>query len=61
MNFNRDVLLGNIGGQLGLFLGMSILTFAEIVEIIGELIRTCIVYGKTTKNTRQQPTPVTHW
>lgn len=35
MNFGT--LLGNLGGQLGLFLGISILTFAEIFEILFEM------------------------
>ena len=33
-----DVLFGNIGGNLGLFVGMSILSFIEMIEVIIQLI-----------------------
>lgn len=35
-------LLGNLGGQLGLFLGMSFLSFVELFEIIFILSWECI-------------------
>jgi hypothetical protein len=35
---NGDQLLGNIGGNLALFAGMSILSFVEILELIIEII-----------------------
>jgi hypothetical protein len=35
---NGDQLLGNIGGNLALFAGMSALSFVEIVELIIEII-----------------------
>lgn len=35
---NGDQLLGNIGGNLALFAGMSALSFVEIIELIVELI-----------------------
>ncbi len=35
---NGDQLLGNIGGNLALFAGMSALSFVEILELIIELI-----------------------
>ena len=31
-------LISNIGGLLGLFLGMSFLSFLELVEIVNEII-----------------------
>jgi hypothetical protein len=34
-----DSLLGSIGGHIGLFLGMSVLTFCEVIEIICEMVR----------------------
>ncbi|RNA30566.1 amiloride-sensitive sodium channel subunit beta [Brachionus plicatilis] len=41
-------LLGNLGGQLGLFLGVSVLTFAEIFEIIFEL--SILIFNTKVKN-----------
>ncbi|RNA25225.1 acid-sensing ion channel 1-like isoform X1 [Brachionus plicatilis] len=38
---NFGSLLGNLGGQLGLFLGVSFLTFAELVEIF---VQMAIIY-----------------
>jgi hypothetical protein len=38
-----DILLGNIGGVLGLFIGISMLSFIEIIELLLEIIR--IVYN----------------
>lgn len=35
---NGDQLLGNIGGNLALFAGMSALSFVEIIELIIELV-----------------------
>ena len=35
---NGDQLLGNIGGNLALFAGMSALSFVEIIELIIEII-----------------------
>lgn len=43
-------LLANIGGKLGLFLGVSILSFLEIVEIIFEVIRHYILQIKFNPN-----------
>jgi hypothetical protein len=31
-------LIASIGGNLGLFIGISFLSFAEIIEILGEII-----------------------
>jgi acid-sensing ion channel 5 len=39
-----DTLLGNIGGMLGLFLGMSLLSLVEILELILELFRACFCF-----------------
>lgn len=44
-----DVLLGNIGGSLGLFLGMSFLTVIELFEITLEIIRTLYIHRKQKK------------
>ena len=33
-----DTVMPNIGGHLGLFLGMSVLTFVEVIELIFEII-----------------------
>jgi hypothetical protein len=41
-----DTLLGNIGGQLGLFIGISILSVVEMFEILFEIIRTIIDHKK---------------
>ena len=35
--FNWEVLLANIGGQLGLFTGFSVLTALEILELLYDL------------------------
>jgi len=40
-------LFGNIGGNLGLFLGMSILTFVEIIELLVNII--LVLLDKTEK------------
>jgi len=34
-----DALFGNIGGNLGLFIGMSILSFVEIFEMMVEVFK----------------------
>jgi hypothetical protein len=48
--FTGDQLLASIGGNLGLFLGMSFLTLIEIVEILFNcLILIFKTYKKTTK------------
>lgn len=39
-------LFGSVGGNMGLFIGTSLLSFIETLELIGELIRTCYVYSK---------------
>ena len=45
-----DSLLGDVGGQLGLFLGFSILTFAELIELLLETIRVLIQSLKKKKS-----------
>jgi hypothetical protein len=37
-------LISNIGGNLGLFIGISFLSFAELIELFVEII--CIILGK---------------
>lgn len=41
-----ETLLGNIGGQLGLFLGLSFLSFVEIVEYMAEVIMILYKHGR---------------
>ena len=36
--YDFPLLLGNLGGQLGLFIGASFLTFVELIEIIFQII-----------------------
>ncbi len=42
-------LISNIGGNLGLFIGISFLSFAELIELFVEII--CITTSKKIKNT----------
>jgi hypothetical protein len=42
-------LISNIGGNLGLFIGISFLSFAELIELFIEII--CITTSKKIKNT----------
>lgn len=46
---NFGSLLGNLGGQLGLFLGVSFLTFAELIEILFQI---GIIYKKNYSMSR---------
>jgi hypothetical protein len=46
-----DTLLGNIGGQLGLFIGISILSVVEMFEILFEIKRTIFEHRKQRKTT----------
>ncbi|CAF0932177.1 unnamed protein product [Brachionus calyciflorus] len=46
---NFETLLGTLGGQLGLFLGVSFLSFAEIFEILFELL---LIFLNNRKNTK---------
>lgn len=48
-------LLGNIGGQLGLFIGLSVLSFVEIFEFFIETIRVLYKQFKKSKNIKQKP------
>jgi hypothetical protein len=41
---NEFDLISNIGGNLGLFIGISFLSFAELIELFVEII--CIILGK---------------
>ncbi|RNA20730.1 FMRFamide-activated amiloride-sensitive sodium channel isoform X1, partial [Brachionus plicatilis] len=41
---NFETLLGLMGGQFGLFMGASFLSFAEILEMVINLIRACAKY-----------------
>jgi hypothetical protein len=43
-------MLGNFGGQLGLFLGVSFLSFAEIFEVLIEL---CMIFFFKTKKVKK--------
>ena len=44
-----DVLLGNVGGSLGLFIGISFLSLVEIFELIFEILRLIHKEGKEKK------------
>lgn len=44
-----DVLMGNIGGTFGLFIGISLMNILELFEISSEIIRT-IYYHRKEKN-----------
>ena len=46
-----DVLFGNIGGNLGLFVGMSLLSFVELIELGLQFI---LVYVKDKKRESYQ-------
>jgi hypothetical protein len=39
----------NIGGHLGLFLGMSVLTFVEVIELLFEIISNIWLKKRTRK------------
>lgn len=41
-----DGLVGSIGGTLGLFLGMSILSFAELIDLIIQIIYSSLIKNK---------------
>jgi hypothetical protein len=42
-------LISNIGGNLGLFIGISFLSFAELIELLVEIL--CIILGKKGNQT----------
>jgi hypothetical protein len=46
---STEDLLGNIGGQLGLFIGISFLSVIEVVELGLEIIRTVYLHKKSNK------------
>ena len=41
---------GNLGGILGLFLGSSILTIMELIELFVEWIVVCLTHKRKTRN-----------
>ncbi|CAF0708691.1 unnamed protein product [Brachionus calyciflorus] len=47
---SADALFGTIGGNLGLFIGMSLLSFVEILEILIEVVLICL---KKRRNNNQ--------
>ena len=49
-------LISNIGGNLGLFIGISFLSFAELIELLVEII--CIILG--IKEIRNQRVEIIH-
>ncbi len=49
-------LISNIGGNLGLFIGISFLSFAELIELLVEFI--CIILG--LKGIRSQIVEIIH-
>ena len=50
-SYDLMLLLGDIGGQLGLFLGTSILTYMEFFDLLAMVIYTKY-FEKFTKKTR---------
>lgn len=44
-------LLSNIGGIMGLFLGISVLSFVEIFEILVEIFMILLAFSKNTNRT----------
>ena len=44
-----DMLVANIGGNLGLFTGMSLLSFVELIELILSILFVFICVEKTKK------------
>ena len=44
-----DTVMPNIGGHLGLFLGMSVLTFVEVIELTFEIISNRCLKKRTRK------------
>jgi hypothetical protein len=44
-----DSVIGNVGGQLGLFIGISVLSVVELVEAFCEVIRTIYLHKRTNK------------
>ncbi len=53
-SFTFSQFVGNLGGQLGLCIGISLLSFVEVLELISEL---CILfyYKKIAKKKRPEP------
>lgn len=49
-----DSLTSDIGGQLGLFVGMSIMTITEFVELFATLFVACFSKGKSKTETVPQ-------
>ncbi|KAK2154562.1 hypothetical protein LSH36_265g03022 [Paralvinella palmiformis] len=52
--YGSNQLVSDIGGQLGLWVGISVITLTEVLELMGELFR----YFCRTKMTPQRRTPV---
>jgi len=46
--YDEESLFGDIGGQVGLFLGASILTILEIVDLLGRVL--IIQFGRRPKD-----------
>ena len=54
-SFGLETLFANIGGFLGLFVGASVMTILEVVELLGHLIyRCCVKYAVLCRNRRAQ-------
>jgi hypothetical protein len=51
-------LLSNIGGTMGLFLGISLLSFVEIVELV---IESCFIYMKYKSNKKTKNADINHF
>jgi hypothetical protein len=51
-------LLSNIGGTMGLFLGISLLSFVEMVELV---IESCFIYFKYKRNNKTKIADINHF
>ena len=53
--FQPQDLVGNLGGQIGLFLGASFLTLTEFLELLVRVLFICFNRSKTEKKSDSKP------